>query len=284
MFKLLLPFLLVTTVYAQTGDNGRGVGPFFKVVPEAEAHTFFGQTADLDFDPASIKVLVWNIKKAEMVPWEQEFNQYGYDKDLFLIQEAYENELFLSTLGKFQGVRWDMGISFLYRLYNDTATGNMIGSTVAPTYVRVTHTVDNEPVVSTPKATTFAKYAVEGSGDEVLVVSIHAINLTSLGTFQRHLAQVRSEIDKHTGPILLAGDFNTRTRARTQYLMNFAKELNLKAIEFENEECRMRFKGTPYYLDHGFTRGLVVKSASVDCDSIGSDHRPLLIELAVPAK
>lgn len=277
MFKLLLPLLLVTSLYAE--DDYRE-GTLFRVIPESQAHTFSGVARDRDFNKDSMKVLVWNIKKTQMDPWEFEFHQYAKGKDLYLIQEAYQNELFNSTLEFFPNVRWDMGISFIYKKDGDIPTGNMIGSKVEPTYVKVRHTTDNEPVVRTPKATTFAKYPIEASDKEMLVISIHGINLTGLDTFVRHLDQIKTEIDKHDGPILFAGDFNTRTKARTEYLMNYVNKLGMKTVAFENGQCRMRFKLTPYFLDHAFVRGLEVKKAAVDCESTGSDHKPLLLELA----
>lgn len=281
MLKAMMPLFILFSFSAFAQEDELYSSRFFKVLPESESHTFSGVTKDVDFSHDSIKVLIWNIKKASLVPWKKEFEKYASDKDLFLIQEAYQNELFNSTIAQYSDIRWDMGISFLYRAYNNTATGNMIGANVEPTYVRVRHTTDIEPVVKTPKATTFAKYPVEGSSKELLVVSIHGINLTAFDTFRRHITQIREEIEKHDGPVLFAGDFNTRTDARTDYLEEQARELGLEPITFENGHCRMRFKLTPYYLDHAYVRGMQIKKASVDCKSQGSDHKPMFLEMAV---
>jgi endonuclease/exonuclease/phosphatase (EEP) superfamily protein YafD len=259
----------------------RPLGHFYKLVPESKAHTTFGHTADNDLDRHSIKVLVWNIKKTSMAPWQSEFANYGQGKDLFLLQEAYESQAFKSTLSSFENVRWVMGISFIYSIFNNAATGNIFGSTVEPTYVQVLHTPDLEPVVATPKATTIGKYAIEGSNQELLAISVHGINLTSFGAFKRHMDQIKALIEAHDGPVLFAGDFNTRTGARTRYLQDLAKALGMETVKFKNDECRMKFKLTPYYLDHSFVKGLTVKNSEVDCDSRGSDHRPMLLELAV---
>lgn len=277
MFYALVSFFMLTSVYADGIENSR-LNSIFKVVPEEKAHTFSGSAAYPEFTRSTIKAVVWNIKKTEEFGWKEEFTTYAKDKDLVLIQEAYQNQLFNSTLALFENFRWDMGISFLIATDRDTATGNMIGSSVQPSYVRVRHTIDREPVVNTPKATTFAKYPLEGTNKELLVISIHGINLTGLETFERHLWQIRYEIEQHNGPILFAGDFNTRTKARTQYLEAYAKDLGLKAVKFENGHCRMRFKFTPYYLDHSYVRDLKIKKAWVDCGSIGSDHKPMFLE------
>jgi endonuclease/exonuclease/phosphatase (EEP) superfamily protein YafD len=277
----IIAVLVLFTITFHAEARIRPLGHFFKLVPESEAHTSQGITRDHDFDRNSIKVLVWNVKKSSMKPWKNEFTNFGEGKDLFLIQEAYQNNLFNSTLNSFENVRWDMGVSFLYTRFNNTATGNMLGSRVEPTFINVLHTPDFEPVVATPKATTIGKYAIEGSSKELLVISVHGINLTSFGAFKRHMEQAKQLIETHDGPVLFAGDFNTRTNARTQHLMELTKSLGLQTVGFKNGECRMKFKFTPYYLDHSFVRGLTVKNSEVDCQSRGSDHRPMMLELAV---
>jgi endonuclease/exonuclease/phosphatase (EEP) superfamily protein YafD len=43
----------------------------------------------------------------------------------------------------------------------------------------------------------------------------------------------------------------------------------------------MVWKFTRNYLDHGFVRGLKVLSAEVLADARGSDHKPMVLELAL---
>lgn len=253
----------------------------FKPVPIEEAHSVSGQSYDVDFSPESIKVFIWNIKKSEMPTWKEEFLSIGQDKDLFIIQEAYRKDLFNETAAKFTDVRWDMGISFLYTLINNTPTGTMIGSKVRPTEVLIQHSQDLEPVVFTPKAITFAKYAIEKHQKELLVISVHGINFTSFGAFKRQMIQARDYIKKHDGPVLFAGDFNTWTNERTEFLERLVWRLGLKAVEFKNGNRRMVGRFTNNYLDHSFIRGLSVKNAEVLPDASGSDHKPLVLEVSV---
>lgn len=281
MDRIFLTFILTLFISFEAEAKFRPLARYFKLVPEAQAHTSIGQAHETELNKDSIKVFVWNIKKAQLSNWKNEFTTYGKDQDVFLIQEAYGTELFTSTLDSFEGYRWEMGASFLYRLYNDRPTGNMIGANVEPSDVLVKHSVDLEPVVYTPKATTFAKYPLTGSDKELLVISVHAINITTLGTFKRHMAQAEEEIKKHDGPVLWAGDFNTRTKARTQHLMKLINTLGFRPVEFKNGHRRMKFKFTPYYLDHSFVRGLNVKAAEVYGDSYGSDHKPMALEVSL---
>jgi endonuclease/exonuclease/phosphatase (EEP) superfamily protein YafD len=155
----------------------------------------------------------------------------------------------------------------------------MIGSFAAPQEVVVRHSPDVEPFVSTPKSTTFAKYAVANKDEELLVVSVHIINFETTGAFKRHLDQIKGVISQHSGPVLLAGDFNTWNASRKNYLDFVAKNLNLKEAEYINGNARLSFKG--HFLDHVYSRGLNLGKVEVKPESQGSDHRPLLVEFSV---
>jgi endonuclease/exonuclease/phosphatase (EEP) superfamily protein YafD len=281
-FFLALTLTLLFHSDAHAGGPRWGFASLFRTIPIEEAHVIIGDAYDRDFDPSSIKVFIWNIKKTQERGWREEFLQFGTNQDLILIQEAYQNAIFNSTLETFTGYRWDIGVSFLYRKDNDTATGTMIGSNVVPTEIVVKHSVDYEPIIRTPKALTFAKYPIEGRSEELLAISIHGINITSLGSFKRHIIQAKEEILKHSGPVVFGGDFNTRTKNRMSFLFEMMDELGFKEVEFKNGHRRMKFFGTPHYLDHCFVRGLNVSNAEVFGDARGSDHKPMVLEVSVP--
>ena len=277
MFLNLTLFALFSTAANATPIFDR----YYIPIPEDEAHYVLGRSSESELNPNSIKTFVWNIKKTQEPAWENEFRTYGEGQDLFLLQEAYQSPLFMRVIESFQGMRWDMGASFLYRIYGNTATGTLLGSRVRPSEVIVKHTADEEPVIGTPKAMTFAKYPISNTHLELLAVSVHGINLTSFASFKRHMEQAVDEISKHDGPVLFAGDFNTRTKGRTRYLMGLIKSLNMQEVKFKHAERRMAWKFTKNYLDHGFVRGLEVLNAQVLKDSRGSDHKPMMLELAL---
>lgn len=273
-----LVFCLFINFQALASDE-EFISTYFKRVPIEEAHVVSGHATDNDFD-SSIKVLVWNIKKTQEANWQKEFLSFAHDRDLFLIQEAYPNSLFTSTLDTFEDIRWDMGISFLYKLYDYLPTGTMIGSKVLPTYFVVKHSPDMEPVTETPKAMTYAKFPLEGRREELLVINVHGINFNDFGAFKRHMGQVEEEILKHSGPVLIAGDFNTRTKDRTSYMFHLMKKLGLQEIQFKNGDQRMTAKFTNNILDYGFIRGLRVLNAEVLGFATGSDHKPMRLEIS----
>lgn len=279
MERIIFAFTILLTLQSQA--HAHLVSRYFRKVPVDQAHVISGEANDRYLNPESIKVLVWNIKKTQEVAWKDEFRSFAKNKELFLIQEAYPNELFLTTLAELGNYRWDMGISFTYRLYNNLPTGTMIGSRVYPTLAFVKHTPDLEPITETPKAMTLAKYPVLGLEHELLVINIHGINFTSFSSFKRNIAQAEEEISKHEGPVIIAGDFNTRTKTRLYHLFSKMKALGLSEINFKNGDQRMVAVMTNNILDHGFVRGLTVKDAEVFGSARGSDHKPMVIEVAV---
>lgn len=282
MFRQVVLASAISLSFSASADSPdkKLLSRFFRKIPVSQALQTFGSARDRELKSDSIKVLVWNIKKTQEKPWKTEFSEYARGKDLFLIQEAYDIDNFLSVIKSYDGFRWDMGKSFTYSLYNHHATGTMVGSSAEPEEVIVTHTTDSEPVTNTPKSLTYARYGLEGSDKSLLVISVHAINFTTIGPFKRNMLQARAEIEKHDGPVLFAGDFNTHHKLRTNYLMNMMKELNFTTIKFINGHQRMKFKLTGSILDHGFVRGLQVKHAEVIGNARGSDHKPMILELS----
>ena len=282
IFAALSFSLLTITSFAQTETDSLDdkLSRWFKVLPESQSLSTRGVGLQRELEPERIKALIWNIKKSEMSSWKSEFTEYGKGANLFLIQEAYENETFETVLDSFTGAQWDMGISFFYRRYGDAATGTMVGSLAIPLEVQVKHSVDREPVVGTPKAVTFAKYDLAGKDQDLMVVSVHAINFETTGAFKRQMDQIEAEVSGHQGPILLAGDFNTWSKSRNHYLSRMVKRLGLRESEYINGDSRMKFKG--HYLDHVYTKGIEVKSATVVSTSTGSDHKPFIVEMSIP--
>lgn len=233
-----LTLFLVSTGHAEIATPNP-VSRYFRKVPVEEAHLTWGDASVSSLPSKGLEVLVWNVKKGVRPVFNSELAYFGKDKDIFLIQEAYTADYFTALLSTFRDYQWDLGISFTYRLYNDDGTGNMIGARVKPTWVKVEHTLDMEPLTETPKTTVYAKYSVEGTNKELLVISIHGINFTGPGAFSRHLDQVYRKVLNHDGPVILAGDFNTRTKGRYREVQAVAKALSLDEVNFINGDRRM---------------------------------------------
>lgn len=253
------------------------ISRYFSRVPIERAHVVYGSASQESLSE-DINVLVWNVKKGARKVFQSEFAKFGEGKDIFLIQEAFTADFFKESLAYFSNYQWDLGISFTYKRYNNDGTGNMIGSFVKPTWVKVEHTLDYEPVTETPKTTVYAKFSVNGREEEILVISMHGINFAKSLAFARHLSQVKKHIQNHTGPVILAGDFNTRTKDRYLELVYMTKSLGLNEVVWLNGDIRMTAVGSKNILDHAFVRGFEVQHAEVH-NSKGSDHKPMTLEL-----
>lgn len=272
----LLSFIISISAFGNEAELNNWL---IEQVPEAKAHSFQGQAQNSAFEPDSIKALVWNIKKSEEDAWQAEFLNYARNQSLFLLQEVYQTSQFQFTQNYFPQFRFDMTTGFKYKGIN---TGVMNASSVRPSQIRFSHTVDTEPVVNTPKGNIFTTYPIKGIREELLVISVHGINLTGFDTFKRHMQQMIRVIKEHQGPVLWAGDFNTRTKERTEYLLQQTKELGMSEVKFINGDRRMTWILTKNFLDHAFVRGLEVKHAEVIANSQGSDHKPMVMDLFIP--
>jgi len=278
--KLIIITLLITTGFSSYAQGFFNVSErFFRKASPEESHLIFGKAKTGILKKEKLDVLVWNIKKAEMEDWPNEFLFYSANKDLILIQEAYRNSIFDETLKLLKDFRWDMGVSFFDLLHGIIPTGTLVGSKANPNFALVKHSTYFEPLIKTPKSLTITKYQIEGSSKELLVISVHAINLTSIFPFKRYIDIAHNEIARHDGPVIYAGDFNTWSKDRTKYLFSSIEKLNLTPIDFKNGHLRMKFRKN--FLDHAFVRGLNVKSAEVAWESQGSDHKPLLIKAEI---
>ncbi len=250
----------------------------FSLIPESEAHTQFGAAYDWAFNPDSIKVMVWNIKKGQEKGLDRDLPYYGKDRDIMILSEGYLSPQVKGIFDSFSEMRWDMGVSFLYKKDNNTKTGTMIGSKVEPSFVKVRHTEDLEPFILTPKAITFAKYPVAGSEKDLLVVSVHAINIVTPNAFERHMEIAKMEILRHDGPTIFAGDFNTNLASKTKFLKRMTTGLGMQSIDFRNDN---RMKTLGQIIDYVFVKGLHPKDAEVLGHLKSSDHKAMYLELAL---
>ena len=278
--KIVTTALLLSTLFLAPEAHAKRIlfASQFSLIPESQAHEKFGQCYDWALHPDSIKVMVWNIKKGQEKGLDKDLPSYGKDRDIFILSEGYLSNKVKPIFESFQDICWDFGTAFLYKKDNDTKTGTMIGSKVFPSWSKVQHTKDHEPFINTPKALTFAKYPIAGTEKELLVISVHAINVVVPAAFERHMNQAKAEMLKHDGPVIFAGDFNTNMPAKMKFLMRMTGALGMQSLEFKND-ARMKTLGQ--IIDFIFVRGLHPKNSNVLGHLKSSDHKAMMAELAL---
>lgn len=247
----------------------------FSLIHESQAHESFGSTRDWAFDPDSIKVMVWNLKKGQEPNLDRDLKYYGQDRDLFIFSEGYLSPLMTGIFNSFEDFRWDMGVAFLYKKDNNTKTGTVIGSKVQPTSISVRHTADLEPFILTPKALTMGKYPIAGTNKELLVISVHAINVVTPNAFERHMQLAKEEMIKHDGPIIFAGDFNTNLAKKVKFLKKMTTDLGMQSVEFKDDK---RMKSFGQIIDYIFVRNLYPKNSKVLGHLKSSDHKAMMAD------
>ena len=112
--------------------------------------------------------------------------------------------------------------------------------------------------------------------------------MANLEKFKAQLFKVVNTISGHNGPIIFAGDFNTRNKDRLSFLLRELKvKLDLETVSFTNEDKKeiKHFLFSQIPLDHIFysSKELEVKQDSPDVlETIkSSDHKPLFVEFKV---
>lgn len=213
-------------------------------------------------------LLSWNVAKARDAAWAEDFVRLGASRDLILLQEAHLTPAFLDLLGE-HDYRWTMVRAFDL---NGAEAGVLTASKVPATQGCLVRTA--EPLVRVPKSVLITRYRLAGAPLDLLVANLHGVNF-SLGTetYRRQLEDVAATLAHHPGPAILAGDFNTWSRARREILYEITESLGLRDLPLAQDR-RSRVWGQA--LDHVFYRGLEVVAA----DSLvvsSSDHHPLRV-------
>jgi endonuclease/exonuclease/phosphatase (EEP) superfamily protein YafD len=224
-------------------------------------------------DPAGFSLMSWNVHKGLDTGWREDFDRLSSNQDLVTIQEAHLTPTFRSALEQ-NRLEWVMVRAFDYR---EVEAGVLTASRdAASTSCLLRH---REPLIRVPKSALVTQHTLGADHGELLVANVHGINFT-LGTveFRAQLEALATVLESHDGPLILAGDFNDWSEARTRVLETIAGRLDLVPLTFP-QDLRSRHMGRP--VDHVFYRDLeVVESESVA--ATGSDHNALRATFRVP--
>jgi len=216
-----------------------------------------------------IPIFNWNIYKGQEKGWQEDLLKFGGESDLILLQEALLNPLF-ETFFKAHRFNWNFNSAFRYKGFE---SGVLLASRVVP--LQSCGLRRSEPIIRIPKTIVVSSFAIKDSTKQLLVANVHGINFT-LGTsaYKKQLEKLREVLEVHTGPILLAGDFNDWGEKRSLIVARLAEALSLTVLPFEQDDGRTRFFGDP--VDHILYRGL--EPVQFDVHSVtSSDHNPISV-------
>lgn len=219
-----------------------------------------------ELDGERFSVSSWNIYKGSLTGWEKDLDHLNQQSDLLLLQEAHLVPGFKQWLEQ-RSLDWAMVHAFtLFGNWSGVLTSGKIPQ-LSPCAMRT-----YEPYLRVPKTALISYFPLKGHSNPLLVANIHAVNFT-LGSSElaTQLQAIREVIDEHSGPVILAGDFNTWTSTRMQVLRQLADSHGLQAVTFKSQQPSGRFG---HQLDHIYYRGLTPLGSRVT-ELKSSDHYPL---------
>ena len=213
--------------------------------------------------PTTFELLCWNVHKERNRHLAAELQRIGAHSHLVLLQEAIRTDALPLHA-------WTMVEAFRF-VNGGTPAGVATGTSATMIDARPLYSPGREPFAGTPKSALATRVRLHG-GLVLLVINIHGVNFRNARALQDQLAELEPIVGAHTGPMIVAGDFNTWTRRRVTVLEAFAARHGLARVFTE--------RGAPR-LDAVFQRGLTVEDATV-VRSRSSDHDALRVRFVVP--
>jgi endonuclease/exonuclease/phosphatase (EEP) superfamily protein YafD len=224
----------------------------------------------------SLNFLIWNVYKGRKAHFSDVFRDSSNGADLVMLQEATDGDLVHPELDSLTDMSWQMAIVFYMK--NNVAAGIVTGTNARPTFVATEQTTDLEPLVNSPKVLLLTKYLIRDGSEakgEILVINIHGINFAGNDGLSRHLELAARHIEAHHGPVIFAGDFNSKNPERIELLRRFGARFGMELVQWENTPEKKQ-------LDGALVRGFHVDRALIDnsvIDKEGSDHPALKLSL-----
>ena len=217
---------------------------------------------------------MWNLcKGAGGQSFEQDFRHIAANADIILAQEALMSQRSLAT---FHTPGFELVHAAAYRRNDGLRDGVMTACRVKARHQQRIICKYPEPVFKTPKSAMVTRYPLSGGHESLMVINVHATLIRSIKGATKELHHLMQQVPAHSGPLILAGDFNTLT---PRYLDTVCQVLDHYRLTHNpiSEDPRGRLTS----LDHVFTRRLVTKNAKVRHDISSSDHYPLLFHFEV---
>ncbi|MCC6915500.1 MAG: endonuclease/exonuclease/phosphatase family protein [Rhodospirillaceae bacterium] len=238
---------------------------------ETESVAHLGSASAADFGE-TIKLISWNMFKARRKGCMPDLTSMSAGVELVLLQEAVLHGGIAQPFHLASGLEWIMAENI--GVGGGVTTGPKTGSRVPSIARRVVKSPDREPLVATPKTFLITSYPF--AGQTLLVLNVHAINLVSTAKFARQIEQIIGPVHDHTGPCIVAGDFNTWNESRWHLLQKAMADLGLTRVPAAAPQWR-HFNQV---LDHVFYRDLKLMNSRALLNVKSSDHVPLWAEFA----
>ena len=225
------------------------------------------------FVPDTFGVLCWNVykKNTKHQGFQPFLQRLAKEKELdfLLLQEANFRDDKHFTLPNF-AFDAAANLEFLGEFYG-VLSASRVESEKAKAYL----SEGRESLIGPHKSLLMSEYPFE-DGSTLIVLNIHAINFRENKRYYRELERFLELMKHHTGPMIIAGDFNSWNKKRIQKLHEIREELGLDTVPFKQVDKVKSFLGN--HLDFIFYRGMELLDFSVHKDHRVSDHHPLFAQ------
>jgi len=236
--------------------------------------------------PAKITVLIWNVQKGKHPQFARDlkFLIEQEEPDIIFLQEVKADLFETVQMGGYFAEGWS------YPWPGGKTIGVLTLSRVPPFRIQMMPTKYREFGVTTPKVSLVTEYPLP-NGKSLLAVNVHLLNFErwSVKKIRHQLGDLKVIMTNHSGPILMAGDFNTWNQKRLKLVKEIGQDINLKEVTdfpegrttgdtlstFWNEVLGVE-KDLP--LDRVFFLGFKPILARV-LNHDTSNHRPILVKL-----
>lgn len=240
--------------------------------------------------PREFRIASWNIHKGlgAGMPADLERLVRTSHPQILLLQEAHEQLALTPLAVNLFATSWRYPWSAQSRVGVHTAA---VARAMNP---RSLETRSRELGFTSPKVSLITEYRLPDD-QRLMAVNVHCMNFERFGTtrFRAQLGRLREEMAGHSGPIVMAGDFNTWRTERLGLLQAMTAGLNLVEVDQFPSGRTTATKRSQLVdwllgidpelaLDRVYYRGLDVVDAEVlDYDS--SDHRPIVVGFSLPS-
>jgi len=220
----------------------------------------------------TFSLLNWNVYKQQNKGWSKKLDEWANQADFITLQEAKYDDSLISFLEQQQF--YDLqNIAFTYQQQQfGVNTASRIQA------LQVCGTRYAEPWIQIPKTGLASIYAIKNSQQTLLLINLHGVNFTLTSTpLKEQVTPYLHLIEQHQGPIIISGDFNTWSEARSKEIIEALVKTGFNEALFSKDQ-RLTIFGRP--LDHIFYRDLkVIKAQSIA--TTASDHTPQLVTFSL---
>jgi len=236
--------------------------------------------------PTGITVVNWNAQKGKNPLFAEDLKLILEQEkpDIVFLQEAKADLFEPQQLGGYFAEGWS------YPWPGGETIGVLTLSRVPAVRIHPVPTKYREFGVIAPKVSLVTEYPL-ANGENLLAVNVHLLNFErwSLKKISHQLEDLKKIMASHSGPIIMAGDFNTWNQKRLHLVKEITQDIQLKEVTDFPEGRKTGDTSSTFWnkvlgiekdlpLDRFFFNGFKPSTARV-LNFTSSDHIPILITL-----